>query len=256
MVAANTANAHRVWVETNHIHDNETLEADLGYGEFPELEVIPEKRLHFFKEGMKLISKDGTQNLVQKGDKNYHFESEKPLKEGTYLITAEYSPTFWSKNKDGWKQTNIEGMPDAIHCEETRMYGKNINNVGHESAEVEVLQKPLGHLLELVPLDNPENAVLGEPFPVKVLYRGEPLPNATVTATFKGFDKSDRKATHKVEAQAFSDTTNAEGVVGVIPLRQGFWKVSVEHKVDYKDQKICHKESTYSTLTFQLGHSH
>ena len=39
-------------------------------------------------------------------------------------------------------------------------------------------------------------------------------------------------------------------------LRQGFWKASVEHKTDYPDQKICQKQADYTTLTFQIGHSH
>ncbi|MBF1281921.1 MAG: DUF4198 domain-containing protein, partial [Neisseria sp.] len=34
------AHAHRLWVETAHTHGGEYLEAELGYGEFPELEPI------------------------------------------------------------------------------------------------------------------------------------------------------------------------------------------------------------------------
>ncbi|MDO4997665.1 MAG: DUF4198 domain-containing protein, partial [Neisseria sp.] len=119
-----------------------------------------------------------------------------------------------------------------------------------------VITRPLGHLLEIVPLDNPANIRVGEPFKVKVLYRGEPLPNVTLTATFEGFDLRDHSKTHKVEAQAFSDTTAADGTVDIIPLRQGFWKANVEYKTDFADQKRCQKESTYSTLTFEIGHTH
>ena len=62
--------------------------------------------------------------------------------------------------------------------------------------------------------------------------------------------------THKTEAQAFSDTTDDKGEVSIIPLRQGFWKASVEHKADFPDQSVCQKQANYTTLTFQIGHSH
>lgn len=136
------------------------------------------------------------------------------------------------------------------------MYGKNIVNVGHDSADTAVITRPVDHLLEIVPLDNPANVRVGELFKVKVLYKGEPLANVPVTATFEGFDLTDREKSHKVEAQAFYDVTAADGTVDIIPLRQGFWKASVEYKADYADQKVCQKQASYSTLTFEIGHTH
>lgn len=250
-----SAHAHRVWVSADHAHGGEILKAELGYGEFPDFEPIAKERLNIFKP-MALVTEKGKENMVQKGMYNYQYQSKKPVKDGSYLVVAEYQPTFWSKNADGWKRTNMTEMTDASYCEQTRMYGKHIANVGHESASKDIISKPLGHLVEIVPLDNPANVQVGERFKVKVLYKGEPLPKATVTATFDGFDTSDRSKTHKVEAQAFSDTTNDQGEVDIIPLRQGFWKANVEHKVDFADQKVCQKEATYSTLTFQIGHTH
>lgn len=250
------AHAHRVWVETAHTHGGEYLEAELGYGEFPELEPIAKDRLHIFSKPMQLITEKGKENMLQKGTYNYQYRSNRPLKDGSYLVTAEYQPTFWSKNKAGWKKVNMTEMTDADYCEQTRMYGKNIVNVGHESADTAIITKQVGQNLEIVPLDNPANVHVGERFKVRVLYRGEPLANQVVTATFDGFDNSDRSKTHKTEAQAFSDTTNDNGEVDIIPLRQGFWKINVEHKADFTDQKVCQKEANYTTLTFQIGHSH
>ncbi|MDO5059073.1 MAG: DUF4198 domain-containing protein [Neisseria sp.] len=250
------AQAHRVWVESEHTHGGEVLEAALGYGEFPDLEPIAQERLSIFSKPIQLVGAEGKQDMLQKGEFNYQYRSKMPMKEGSYLVLAAYQPTFWSKNAAGWKRTDMMEMTDASYCEQTRMYGKNIVNVGHDSAETAVITRPTGQLLEIVPLDNPANIRVGEPFKVKVLYKGEPLPNATLTATFKGFDLSDRKKSHKVEAQAFSDTTAADGTVDIIPLRQGFWKASVEHKTDYEDQKVCQKQATYTTMTFEIGHSH
>ncbi|OOF71009.1 DUF4198 domain-containing protein [Rodentibacter caecimuris] len=248
--------AHRVWVSSQHTHGGEILKAELGYGEFPVFEPIAESRLHIFSQPMRLFTAEGKQNLVQKGEFNYQYETEKPLKEGSYILAAEYQPTFWSKNAKGWQQQNIQQMPDATYCEQTRMYGKQVVNIGHESAATEVISRPVDHLLEIVPLDNPANIQVSDRFKVKVLYKGEPLPNVVLTATFDGFDTSDRSKSHKVEAQAFSDITADDGTVEIIPLRQGFWKASVEYKTDYPDQKICQKLANYSTLTFQVGRTY
>lgn len=253
--AAMSAHAHRVWVSADHTHGGEILKAELGYGEFPDFEPIPEARLDIFKP-LVLVTEQGKQVLQQKGLYNYQYQSAKPVADGSYLVLAEYQPTFWSKNAAGWKRTNMKEMTDATYCEQSRMYGKFIVNVGHESADTKVITRPVGQLLEIVPLDNPANVHVGEPFKVRVLYKGEPLPKATLTATFDGFDTSDRSQTHKVEAQAFSDTTADDGTVNIIPLRQGFWKASVEHKTDFADQSVCQKESTYTTMTFQIGHQH
>jgi uncharacterized GH25 family protein len=254
ILSTSAAHAHRVWVTSNHTHGGEVLKAELGYGEFPELEPIAKDRLHIFRKPMQLITERGKEDLQQKGQYNYQYESKKPVKDGSYLVAAEYQPTFWSKNKEGWKQADMKAMPDAEYCEQTRMYGKNVVNVGHDSADTKVVTRPIGHGLEIVPMDNPANIHVGERFKVKVLFNGEPLPNTVLTATFDGFDTSDRSKTHKVEAQAFYDKTGDDGTVEIIPLRQGFWKANVEHKVDYADQKVCQKLSSYSTLTFQIGH--
>lgn len=249
-----SAHAHRVWVSADHTHGGEILKAELGYGEFPDFEPIVAERLDIFKP-LQLVTEAGKQNLLQKGQYNYQYQSAKPVKEGSYLVLGEYKPTFWSKNAQGWKRVSMSEMPDAQYCEQTRMYGKYIANIGHDSADTAIISKPVGQALEIVPLDNPANVRVGERFKVKVLLNGEPLPNAVLTATFDGFDTSDRSKSHKVEAQAFSDVTAADGTVDIIPLRQGFWKANIEHKTDFSDPKICQKAAYYTTLTFQIGHS-
>ncbi|STZ77209.1 DUF4198 domain-containing protein [Bergeriella denitrificans] len=247
------AHAHRVWVDAEHTHGGEMLKAELGYGEFPEPMPIARDRLSLFKP-MQLVTAKGRENLVpQRGGANYQFQTKGVVSDGSYIITAEYMPTFWSKNTAGWHRASLTEVPDATYCEQSAMYGKHIANVGHESAGTETITRPVGHRLEIVPLDNPANIRVNGRFKVRVLLDGEPLAGATLTATFDGFDDSDRRASHKTEAQAFSDTTDHRGEVDIIPLRQGFWKAAVEYKADYPDPEICRTQAVYSTLTFQIG---
>lgn len=249
--------AHEVWVDAGHTHGGEMLKAALGYGDFPTLTPIPKEREHIFSKPMQLVSKDGSVDMVQSEKGNIYFTSPKPVEEGSYLVTAQYQPTFWSKNKDGWKQENMKQMPDASYCEQTRMYGKMVINAGHESAFLDPVTKPVGQGLEIIPLDNPANAHIGQPFPLKVLFNGEPLEGETVVATFDGFTKKDpMDKLHKLEPQAFSDTTRPDGTVQLYALRKGFWKIRVVHKTDYPDQKECQKLASYATLTFMIGDSH
>ncbi|MDO5640721.1 MAG: DUF4198 domain-containing protein [Neisseria sp.] len=253
--ALTTAHAHEIWLESAHTHGGEILKAELGYGDFPELSPIPQDRLPIFSRPVQLVTDKGTENLLQKGRHNYQYQSQKPVSEGSFLLLATYRPTFWSKNRQGWKQVNMTEMPDAEYCEQTRMYAKNIANIGHHSNSKTLISRPVGHGLEIVPLENPANIRVGEALPVRVLFNGEPLPDVALTATFDGFGEPDPKV-HKIEAQAFSDTTLADGSTKIIPLRQGFWKARVVHKSDFSNPKICQKLASYATLTFQIGHSH
>lgn len=253
---ASISHAHEVWVESYHTHGGQHLEAVLGYGDFPVTEPIPEGRTHIFKKPLHIVGKDGTSAMIPKPGAltNIEFISKKPLDDGSYLVLAEYSPTFWSENKDGWKQVNLTQMPDATYCEMTQMYGKNIANVGHYAKGKAVITAPVGQKLEIVPLDNPANARVGEPFPMKVLFNGEPLSKAEVLATFEGFTTPNKKV-HKLEPQAFYDTTLSDGTVNLYPLREGFWKVRVVHKTDYSNSD-CQKLASYATLSFEVGDNH
>ena len=114
------AQAHEVWVATPaQLASNSVLKADLAYGDYPYVEKIPEKRLAIFPP-MELINQDGEmQTLVQKGE-NYQYQSEKPLKDGSYWVTATYKPTFWSQNNEGWKMDNkahqMHSIANKLKC--------------------------------------------------------------------------------------------------------------------------------------------
>ena len=232
------AYGHEVWVNAAHTHGGEVLKAELGYGHYPELEPIAADRLSLFPKPLQLLTPQGKIDLVRRGQHNYQFETPRAVADGSYLLLAQYRPTFWSRNAAGWQRQNLTQMKDATYCEQTSMFGKAVVNVGHESASKELISRPVGDLLEIVPLENPANVRVGEVLPVRVLFRGEPLSDATG------------------EPQAFSDTTRADGTVGIIPLRQGSWKVRVVHKTDFADQAVCGQLAAYATLTFEIGSSH
>ena len=70
---------------------------------------------------MELINQDGEmQTLVQKGE-NYQYQSEKPLKDGSYWVTATYKPTFWSQNNEvgkwiTYKAHQMHSIANKLKC--------------------------------------------------------------------------------------------------------------------------------------------
>ena len=203
---------------------------------------------------MELINQDGEmQTLVQKGE-NYQYQSEKPLKDGSYWVTATYKPTFWSQNNEGWKMDNLQGTPNAFYCEQTQMFGKAFTVVGKKPLNADMAMIRLGLPLEIVPLKDPKTIKAGEAFPVQIFYKDQPLAGETIIATSDTFVVKDMEAaTSHREPQAFSGKTDSEGKVNFIPLIEGVWKLKVIHKEPFEDQKVCQQSANYATLILPVG---
>lgn len=243
-----------MWVATPaQLASNSVLKADLAYGDYPYVEKIPEKRLAIFPP-MELINQDGEkQTLVQKGE-NYQYQSEKPLKDGSYWVTATYKPTFWSQNNEGWKMDNLQGTPNAFYCEQTQMFGKAFTVVGKKPLNADIAMTRLGLPLEIVPLKDPKTIKAGEAFPIQIFYKDQPLAGEMIIATSDTFVVKDMEAaTSHREPQAFSGKTDKEGKVNFIPLIEGVWKLKVIHKEPFEDQKVCQHSANYATLILPVG---
>ena len=255
LCTASLAQAPDLWVTAPAtLSPSETLKADLSYShDFPYPDEIPADRLHIF-EPLHITSPDGTKkDLVQQG-KNYQYVSESQLAKGSYVITANYRPTFWSEFADDtWAQGDLTKNPTAVACQQAQMFGKSIVVVdGGEN--LEAIRRPIGQELEIVPLANPNSAKMGKLFPVRVLFQGKPLADEIVTATADTIALMDEEATHDHrEPQIFSGKTDKEGKVNIIPLVEGFWKVKVKHKTPFANQKQCHENSLSATLAMQIG---
>ena len=249
------AQAHDVWVAAPaHQPAGKILHADLGYShDFPNVEKIADNRVHIFKPLQLTDSSKKTVDLVNKGE-NYQYVSKAALPAGSYWVSATYQPTFWSKNQDGWKQQTLKQLAGATYCEQSQMFGKSFVHVGNGAVDEAVLTRPIGQELELVPLKNPNAVKAGGILPVRVLYKGEPLVKATVTASSDTLAEMDLESTHDHrEPQGFSGKTDKNGVVNVITLIDGLWKIKVVNETDYSDKSVCQKDNTYATLIVPVG---
>ncbi len=137
------------------------------------------------------------------------------------------------------EQRERDGISDRDEVEQYSKYVKALFQVGASAARD--CSRPLGLEIEILPLENPYRLSPGGTLPVRVLFRGAPLPGLTLHAGFAG-----------QSGKAFQVDTDAAGEAR-IPLSQaGRWYIRGIHlfRVDTQDHSY---ESYWTTLTFEVG---
>lgn len=133
------------------------------------------------------------------------------------LVAARYDNGFWVKAADGsYRNTTRRLLPSATEAISSVKFAKFVSGDGAPFA------RPLGHELELVPLDDPSKAKPGGTLRVRVLFRGAPVAGATVV-------RSDGEIVPQDKLPAF--TTDASGTA-VIPIEKAGGEVlSVSRRI-------------------------
>lgn len=246
--------AHELWINVAKTPVGQPIVVEMGYGDnFPEPEAIAADRLAIFSPA-KLVNAAGDVALEQKGD-NYRYVSAKPAAEGSYLAIATYNPTYWAKNKDGWKQQSRKEMTDASYCQLASMYGKTVMNVGGKG-DAAFISQPQGIPLEIVPLADPAQLKSGQTLPVELRYQGKPLSDHKVSASYAGYEdpKHDHKhGDHRHLEAAFSAKTDGKGRLNVPINRDGYWVIFADKVTPIADKSLCDEEKVKTTFTFNVG---
>ena len=245
-LAAAPALAHDFWAGVEKAEAGQPLVAKIGYGHnFPEGEKIKAADLARFAP-LELRGPKGPIALTS-GKEPRLAVSAAPVPAGTYLLLADVREMFLSWGPSGYTAKPKNEVPGAQGCNFGTAHGKAVVNLGG-AAETGLISKPAGRILEIVPQVNPAQVKPGQRFPVKVLYKGKPLPGAIVTAYFAGFaDKDDD------EYFAFSGNTDKKGLVSIIPLKGGSWLAKATFEKPYADKAVCDQERHTATLTFTIA---
>ena len=237
--------AHDFWTIEKEATVGVPLTVLLGFGDnFPDGEEITAEQMKTRFEPLRAWGPDGELSLTPGAEPRLAV-SEKPITTGSYLLAASSQIGFNSQTPDGWVRLPKDETKGATRCGYGGNFAKAIVNVG-DSTDSGTIQKTLGHKLEIVPLINPVIVKVGQPFPVKVLKDGQPLPRASLGAYFAGF-------TADGSALAFSAMTSKEGLVNIIPLRSGYWLAKVNFRGPYADTAKCDTENFNATLTFRIN---
>ncbi|MDR1109872.1 MAG: DUF4198 domain-containing protein [Deltaproteobacteria bacterium] len=245
MLFAWPAQAHDFWAGVDKATLGEPAIVFLGFSDdFPIGEEITAEDYAKRYMPAKLIGDKGELGL-EPGAKANVFQGVSPLENGTYFVVTESQNSFVSRTPSGpsWKSKLEE--PEATACFYGAVYGKNLFVLG-EAGDEDFIARPLGQKLEIVPQLDPGTLKPGDKFPVKVLLDGQPLAGANVGAFFAGFTADN-------EALAFSQATDQDGQVEIIPLRPGEWLAKVNHMNPYSDTKVCDRESYSASLAFTIG---
>ena len=133
-------------------------------------------------------------------------------REGTYVVSA-----------------CLERKGDKEHVPAGK-YGKSLMVAGQDS---DVINRPLGQRMEIVPLKHPAGIKAGESMPVKIPFEGKPL-STYVYATYAGYYSE----TEPFPVFVKSDT---QGLAQVPIDRAGTWMIVSNHKVDFS-----------ASVTFQI----
>jgi uncharacterized GH25 family protein len=159
-------------------------------------------------------------------------------------------PTFIRlSGKDFTEYTSGEGLKQVVELRaaEPDVEGRELYSryskllVGASDANT----KPLGHVLEIVPLKDPAKLKPGEPLEVQVLFRGKPLADAQVAAAYAG-------AEMKGHEFPVVTRTDAEGKAALKLDRGGLWYARLIHMVPAQDDPDYQWRSFFSTMTFTV----
>jgi uncharacterized GH25 family protein len=236
--------AHDYWAEAKAPKANQKLTAFVGYGHnFPDgEEIAPDSFSGRFQQPK--VYGDAGEMTLEPGQDNRYYQTVEKAAPGNYVVVTEINPAFSTRTKDGWESKPKNETKNPVKCSNYYRYGKEAVVIG--SAKYSGLAaKPVGQTLEFAPQADPSKIKVGEPFPVKVIFKGQPLRGGEVSAYIAGLVKDNA-------ALFFQSTTDQEGVVNIIPLKTGDWLAKVSVEEPYSDPKVCDVVNYTASYTFKV----
>ena len=141
--------------------------------------------------------------------------------EGTHILCGHRKGMIWTNTTKGWKQASKKGLSGVISIGKYEKFSKAIITNGKTD---DAFSKPMGHQLEIVPLEDPQNTKSGNEIRFQILYEGQPL-TTEIYATYDGF------STH-TNTYAYYSNSNEDGEVAVKITHPGTWMVRAQHELD------------------------
>ncbi|MGM0428272.1 MAG: DUF4198 domain-containing protein [Thermodesulfobacteriota bacterium] len=231
--------AHSLWfnVDDRHTEVGKPVILELGWGhKFPTDSEIKKGMLN----QIFALGPDG-QKIPLKPLSNTTFQWIPP-QPGVHTISATVHPGFLSKTSQGYKMGHKNQFKQALSCFHYDLRGKTFVCAG-KNTKVQI--QAVGDPLEILPLESPFGLKKGSELAAQVLFKGKPLAEAKVHATYAGF--SDQPHT-------FAQTLHADvnGVARIKLAQKGEWFVSVTHETPYPDKTECDTHKYNATMTFRV----
>jgi uncharacterized GH25 family protein len=188
-----------------------------------ELESVEVNEVYAVKNGAK-----GPGLPLEKNTDRVWYETTYNLSDNTPVIIAgNRKGGFYCLFTDGGYADGNKAEAQAANPGKTvataRYFAKYSKLYLNPSATDTSFSAPLGHELEIIPLDNPAKIKSGvfSKAKFRVLYKGQPLANAEIAATYDYYDYK------TANAYAQTEKTNAKGEVSFKINHSGLWLVRI-----------------------------
>lgn len=138
---------------------------------------------------------------------------------------------------------------DQIEGVVTEKYSKHVKalfQVGEKRTDS--FGQVYGFPIEIVPQENPFSLSVGDTFPVRVLFQGQPVKKQLVYASYAGSHRHDEDGQH---VEAVQTRTNSDGIAEIKIDKKGLWYVRLIHMVPSAEDGVDY-ESNWATLTFEI----
>jgi uncharacterized GH25 family protein len=198
-----------------------------------------------------LIGPDGRRKEITPVTPSGFLESDIRFKEpGQYMIAVATKPGFYTMYREGdaiyHKLGPKTGLKSVVLSNYYEQYAKSLISVG--IAEGDDFKKPVGHKLEVVPMENPLKLKGGggQIMSLKVLFNGEPASFCKVYATHSGFSSNDDFA--------YATVANRDGIARIRLSHWGPWLIKANVKMPPPDEMKdkCNEMNYTATLTLAI----
>jgi uncharacterized GH25 family protein len=153
-----------------------------------ELEGLDAVEMYMYKNGVKspnLPLAENTDRLWYEG--TYTLTDNTPVI-AVFRSIGGYTTTFSDGSRVGLDKRQAAAANPGKSITRTGCFSKWAKYYLNPSRTDRTFSTPLGHDIEIIPLDNPAGKTRNSTMRLRVLYRGKPLPNAEVKASYDYFD--------------------------------------------------------------------
>jgi uncharacterized GH25 family protein len=253
--------AHNLWLNpANYFPEvGTTVDIGIGWGHTYPANRVDQEVKDGRVEEITAVDPDGkTIDLSKVSAALYQLKIDKP---GAYLITAQIKPGFFTTTPEGRKWGDKKEIANPIKCTNFHIQAKTMLIAGGKDQH---LSGVTGQPLEIIPLNNLDQMKPGDALTIKLLFDGKPLPDATVRATYAGFETDDiaphqaaskeKKGDKKGHHRHFPVETVTDGQgKAELPLKTaGYWMIVLSHRCPFADAGTCDEYMYNMAFTFEV----
>jgi uncharacterized GH25 family protein len=153
-----------------------------------ELEGLDAVEMQVYKNGVKGANLPLTENKDRLWYEGKYTLTDNNLSVAVFRSIGGYTTTFSDGSRASLNKRQAAAANPGKTISKTSYFSKWGKYYINPSKADRTFSTPLGHDIEIIPLDNPADISRGSTIKLRVLYRGKPLPNAEVKATYDYYD--------------------------------------------------------------------